>query len=83
MRMNRLLLALLPLALAACAETPQQKDVALAAMPSDMVCQTETPTGSNMPKKRCRTEAQRQSEQDQVKDFELNRRTSPGDPMGR
>lgn len=83
MRMNRLLLALLPLALAACAGTPQQKDVALAAMPSDMVCQTETPTGSNMPKKRCRTEAQRKADQDQVKDFEQNRRTSPGDPMGR
>ncbi|RTL38597.1 MAG: hypothetical protein EKK53_18890 [Burkholderiales bacterium] len=80
--MNRLLPALLCLALAACADTPAQQDVNLA-MPSDMVCQTETPTGSNMPKKRCRTEAQRRAEQDQVKDFEQNRRTSPGDPMGR
>lgn len=66
--MQRILLALLPLALAACAPAPVVVNVASATQPG-VVCETEAATGTNFPKKRCRTEAQRAEDQAQVLDM--------------
>ena len=61
--MKRLLLLLIPLALAACAAAPvdTSKEVALAPMDPDMVCEREASTGTILPKKKCRTAAEREA----------------------
>lgn len=81
--MNRLLLALLPLALAACAAAPASKEVALAPLDKDTVCERESSTGTNLPKTRCRTADQRKADQDAVRQAEESRRNYPGMTTGK
>ncbi|RTL24573.1 MAG: hypothetical protein EKK52_00995 [Burkholderiales bacterium] len=78
MRKNRLLLTLITLALAACAEAPVQTQVA-EAKTNDTTCVLETPTGTTIPKKLCRTEAQRAADKEAVKEFDNLRRTNASD----
>ncbi len=80
--MKRILLALLPLFLAACADAPPKQTVA-AAPTADVVCEVDAATGTNFPKKRCRTEAQRADEKTQVRDMQDNVRAGMGDVKGR
>lgn len=61
-----MLLPLISLALAACAAAPAQKDVTVAAVDNDTVCERETKTGTNFSKLRCRTAEQRKADQEAV-----------------
>lgn len=72
--MRRLLLPLITLALTACAATPPQNDVKLAAVDKDTVCERETRTGSNFSTTRCRTAEQRQAEKEAVNQLGEKRR---------
>ena len=81
--MNRLLLALLPLALAACAAAPAQKEVALASIDKDTICEHEARTGSNLPTKRCRSAEQRQADQEALSRVEEQRRNITGLTTGK
>lgn len=85
--MNRLLLSLLPLALAACASAPApapaSQEVALAPMDPDTICERESSTGTNLPKKRCRSPEQRKADQDAVKQAEESRRNFQGMTTGK
>ena len=49
LRIYRLLLSLLPLALAACALAPPEKDVPQAAADKDTICERESRSGTNFP----------------------------------
>ncbi|MBL8277570.1 MAG: hypothetical protein JNL93_12785 [Pelomonas sp.] len=60
--MNRFLVCLLPLALAACAAAPQA-DKAQAGADAGTVCDRETRTGTLMPTTRCTTAAEREAAQ--------------------
>ena len=81
--MNRLLLSLLPLALAACASAPPEKDVPLAAADKDTICERETRSGTNFPTTRCRTAEQRKAEQAAVSQVEDTRRNFQGLTTGK
>ena len=81
--MNRLLLSLLPLALAACASAPPEKDVSLAAADKDTICERETRSGTNFPTTRCRTAEQRKAEQAAVSQVEDTRRNFQGLTTGK
>jgi hypothetical protein len=81
--MNRLLLSLLPLALAACAAAPAEKDVPLAAVDKDTICERESRTGTSLPTTRCRNAAQRKAEQEVVTRQEESRRNFPGVNAGK
>lgn len=73
--MKRLLLTLLPLALAACASTPPaNKDASLASADKDTICDRETRTGSMLLQTKCRTAEQREAERRAVQDVEANTR---------
>lgn len=58
--MKRLLLTLLPLALAACATTTPPKEGAQAATDAGTVCDRDARTGSMLPTTRCTTAAERE-----------------------
>lgn len=82
--MNRLLLSLLPLALAACAATvPDPKEVAVAAADKDTICEREPRSGTNFPTTRCRTAEQRKAEQASVTQLEETRRNFQGMTTGK
>ena len=81
--MKRLLLSLIPLALAACAAAPTEKDVALAAADKDTICERETRTGSNFSKLNCRTAEQRKADQEAVTRQEEGRRNITGIMTGK
>jgi len=81
--MNRLILLLTPLLLAACASTPASKEVPLAAVDKGTVCERESGTGTNLPTKRCRTAEQRAAEQNTVSEIEAARARSVTMPMGK
>ena len=81
--MNRLLLSLLPLALAACASAPPEKDVPLAAADKDTICERESRSGTNFPTTRCRTAEQRKAEQAAVTQVEDTRRNFQGQMTGK
>lgn len=76
--MKRTLLLLIPLTLAACAATPDPKEVALAPPDKDMVCVREAKTGSNMLRTRCRTAAQIEADREGVQKVEDSRRVFKG-----
>lgn len=57
--MKRLLLTLLPLALAACASAPPAGQQAA---DNGTLCERETPTGSMLAKSKCRTAEQREAD---------------------
>lgn len=81
--MNRLLLSLLPLALAACAAAPAAPEVALAPLDKDTLCEREASTGTSLPKKRCRTAEQRKADQTGVTQTEESRRNFQGVTTGK
>lgn len=81
--MNRLLLSLIPLFLAACAAAPPQKDLALAAADTDTVCERETRTGSNFSKASCRTAEQRKADQEALTRQGESRRNITGIMTGK
>lgn len=82
--MKRLLLSLLPLALAACAASaPPEKEVPLAAVDKDTVCEREARTGTSLPKTRCHTAEQRKAEQAALTQTEENRRNFQGMTTGK
>lgn len=58
--MNRLLISLPTLALAACASAPPGTDTKVAA--DSVSCERETRVGSSLPTTRCRSAAQREAE---------------------
>jgi len=66
--MKRLLLPLIPIALAACASTSadKPKETAQNAAGGDVICEREMPTGSSFPTKVCRTAAQREADRREV-----------------
>ena len=82
--MNRLLLCLIPLALAACAAAPAEKpqEVAQAADP-DTICVREARTGSSLPTTKCRTAEQRKAAQAAVIGVEEARRNFLGMTTGK
>lgn len=81
--MKRLLLSLIPLALAACASAPPEKEVPLAAVDKDTICEREARTGTSLPTTRCRTAEQRKAEQAAVNQTEENRRNFQGLATGK
>jgi hypothetical protein len=81
--MNRLPPSLLLLALAACASTAPEKDVALAAADKDTICEREARTGTSLPTRRCRTTAQRTAEKEGVNQLEETRRNFQGMTTGK
>ena len=81
--MKRLLLSLLPLVLAACAAAPATKEVALAPVDKDTVCERESSTGTSLSKTRCRSAEQRKADQDTVQKAEESRRTFQGMATGK
>ena len=81
--MKRVLLTLLPLALAACAAAPAEKEVALAPLDKDTICERESSTGSNLPKTRCRTGEQRKADQAAITQTEETRRNYQGLTTGK
>ena len=81
--MKSLLLILVPLALAGCASAPPEKEVALAAVDKDTICERESRSGSNLPTTRCRTAEQRKAEKDGVAQVEETRRNFQGIATGK
>lgn len=83
--MKRLLLSLIPLALAACAAAPadKSKDVTLAPIDKDTICEKEAPTGTSLPRTRCRTAEQRREAQNSVTQVEEQRRNMNGLATGK
>lgn len=81
--MNRLLLCSIPLLLAACGAAPDRKDVPLAAVDKDTVCEKEASTGTSLPKTRCRTAAQRKADQEGVNQAEEARRNIQSGPTSK
>ena len=83
--MKRLLLPLIPLALAACAATSadKPKDVAMAPLDKDTVCEREMRTGSSLPTTRCRTAAQREADRREVEATGDGMRRGAAAPAGK
>lgn len=78
--MKRMLLILLPLALAACASTtsPAAKSDSLASNDNNVICDRETSTGTSMPTKRCRSAEQRDADKRAAEELEAGIRARTG-----
>ena len=81
--MKRLLLPLLSFALAACASAPSEKEIPLAAIDKDTICEREARTGTSLPTTRCRTAEQRKADQASVTQLEETRRNFQGMTTGK
>jgi|EndMetStandDraft_3_1072993.scaffolds.fasta_scaffold481955_2 hypothetical protein len=79
--MLRLLLALIPLLMAACTTLPPPEKVA--GDEEDVVCELGSSTGSNRLSRQCRTAAQREKDKAAVEAFGNQvRRNAPGSSDG-
>lgn len=79
--MKRILPLLLPWVLAACASTSSAPAQQAVAADKDVVCERETPTGTSLPTRRCRSLAQREADRRAVDAVEASTRARAGQPM--
>lgn len=80
--MKRILLALVPVVLAACAAAPTPSANPTVA-DADTICEREARTGTILPSTRCRTAEQRKEERAAVNSAEENRRNFQGLTTGK